>query len=858
MSTPVTARCTTILILTGLVMASVPAADLDTGWAGSGIRSIAHPTQGVILRALLMRPDGRVLVAGDSEAGSIWGLTTDGRLDASFGIGGVVHLRAFPDDNSLDVIRTLAQAADDRIYVGGESHDGWHWNTLLFRLMADGSVDTDFSAPDDTLSGDRIRALRVDGANRPLMAGSLFIPTIPGGSSGNTRAGIARFTTSGAWDPSFGDTGRVNLHDTGFLRMDDLVIDGSGRIVAVGLTTSNRGFGIVRLTATGALDSTFNSNGLLFVSSGGISNGSDNYAQAVAIDGAGRIVAAGASGGQGAIIRVTAAGSLDSDFAGNGVLMLGSLLTEIVAIALDGSGRILVAGNNAQGDGVVARLTASGVVDSSYGDAGSVVISHADQTCTDLVMDAAGRVLLAGHRGYGTGSQGFVARIKAAPAGSAPNPAPAVDGPTVTNTPRPTWTWQSAGGSGTFRYKLGDSVMTVSATVTTATTFTPATDLGHDLHTLWVQEQALDGNWSVVGSHTVDVDLMPPSAPSWASITSPTTSATPTWNWNVTSWSGSNAIIAHRYRLNNAAIEGGTVVGNVGSFTPGTPLPLGTHTLYLQRQERSGNWSSVVSRSVVIWDGSTALAPTISVNSLDAILTEDGWFSNLGRPRFNWQSGGGNGTYRFAWNTADLSAAATTTGTFHQPADALDEGVQILYLQEQAADDSWGPLASLAITIDRTPPPAPVVEVVDTTTNPRPTWHWHATEDHLEYRVGTSSDYWNAGSWSPATSFTPAAPLPPGEHRLYVWARDRLGNVDEEDHGMASVLIIEALQQRSVRLTVSDDQGPRASTLWAIHNGGLHYHGDTLEHVIHDLDNEDDTRLRFTPPADAPAPDGSG
>ncbi len=96
---------------------------------------------------------------------------------------------------------------------------------------------------------------------------------------------------------------------------------------------------------------------------------------------------------------------------------------------------------------------------------------------------------------------------------AAPNP-PEVSVPSLTNNPRPTWSWTpGGGGNGTFRYKLNDADLSSGATVTNATTFTPGSDLADDNHTLYVQEQDDSGNWSATGSATVTVDTTAPGQP---------------------------------------------------------------------------------------------------------------------------------------------------------------------------------------------------------------------------------------------------------------------------------------------------------------------------------------------------------
>ncbi|RRR78034.1 MAG: hypothetical protein EI684_00805 [Candidatus Viridilinea halotolerans] len=101
--------------------------------------------------------------------------------------------------------------------------------------------------------------------------------------------------------------------------------------------------------------------------------------------------------------------------------------------------------------------------------------------------------------------------------------APLVTGTTPTNDTTPTWDWTAqGGGNGTFRYRLNNSDLTTGATVTTTTSFTPATALAEGSHTLYVQERNTAGNWSASGSHAILVDTTSPTVTLSTTLTSPT------------------------------------------------------------------------------------------------------------------------------------------------------------------------------------------------------------------------------------------------------------------------------------------------------------------------------------------------
>jgi hypothetical protein len=91
--------------------------------------------------------------------------------------------------------------------------------------------------------------------------------------------------------------------------------------------------------------------------------------------------------------------------------------------------------------------------------------------------------------------------------------APAVSAATPTSDQTPTWTWVGGGGgNGTYRYRLDNADLTTGATTTTTASYTPATNLTAGVHTLYVQERDVVGNWSSSGSRAVTIDLTNPTA----------------------------------------------------------------------------------------------------------------------------------------------------------------------------------------------------------------------------------------------------------------------------------------------------------------------------------------------------------
>src|SRR5262249_22506156 len=134
------------------------------------------------------------------------------------------------------------------------------------------------------------------------------------------KMAIARYTTAGALDTSFGTGGRVIATASGFPGdyANAVAIQSDGKIVVAGY--SNGHIGVIRLNTDGALDGTFGSGGVLYAS---FTSGF-GFINALAIQADGSIVAAGQSYDFGLshydfnVARLTSTGALDSTFGGSG------------------------------------------------------------------------------------------------------------------------------------------------------------------------------------------------------------------------------------------------------------------------------------------------------------------------------------------------------------------------------------------------------------------------------------------------------------------------------------------------------------------------------------------------------------
>lgn len=165
-----------------------------------------------------------------------------------------------------------------------------------------------------------------------------------------------------------------------------MAVQPDGKVITVGYTSTNAGgndFAVMRHDRDGSLDSSFGTGGKVTTAIAA-DRGADQ-ARAVAVQPDGKIVVAGYTSGATtftdfAIVRYNADGTLDESFGtgGKAVHDFFSEVDSIHAIVLQDDGRIIVAGHSYTGptDGIdfaLARYTADGVLDASFGTGGTVV-----------------------------------------------------------------------------------------------------------------------------------------------------------------------------------------------------------------------------------------------------------------------------------------------------------------------------------------------------------------------------------------------------------------------------------------------------------------------------------------------------
>jgi uncharacterized delta-60 repeat protein len=346
---------------------------------------------------LAVQTDGKAVVAGDrfdmapSDDFVLARYTVNGALDPAFdGDGKVTTDFGGRSDGAGD----LAIQPDGKIVAAGSGFPAVvrPLDFALARYNRDGTLDSTFGDGGKVLT--TFEPNSIEGANAVAIQPDGKIV-----AAGRTRSpllryefAVARYLPNGSLDPSFDGDGRVV---TPISTSDDFVIDlavqPDGRLIAAGWSSLG-GFDIAmaRYNPDGSLDPSFDGDGIVIASF----RPAASYASKVLVLPDGRIVTGGDE-----LARFNRDGTVDRSFGNGGRTDTGDLGLLIPVMQPDGKilavGSIFAAGNVS--DFVVARLTAAGRIDATFGRGGRVVTNFGPHDeATDAKLLANGKLVVSG------------------------------------------------------------------------------------------------------------------------------------------------------------------------------------------------------------------------------------------------------------------------------------------------------------------------------------------------------------------------------------------------------------------------------------------------------------------------------
>ncbi len=367
-----------------------------------------------------------------------------GALDTTFGMGGKTTLSFPPGSNSSRAQAVVVQPDGKIVLAGFAQRSTMDSDFAIARLNANGSLDTGFNAGGKntvsfnlggiTNAGARAAALQADG--------KIVVAGFAQRTANDTDFALTRLLANGFLDTSFGGTGKVNFSfNLGSVNDDEatgLAIQPDGKIIVAGFaqrTTNDFDFAIARLNLDGSPDTSFNGTGKTNFGFNLGASANKDEAFGVTLQPDGKIVVVGFAQVSGfnfdfAVARLTASGALDPSFHGTGKVSVaydlgGNNNDEAFGVALQGDGRIVVAGFAERGPGnfnfAVARLNPDGSLDAGFGSGGKATVAFAlgggtldDDEATAVAVQPDGRIVVTGFAQRGVTDYDFaIARLAA-------------------------------------------------------------------------------------------------------------------------------------------------------------------------------------------------------------------------------------------------------------------------------------------------------------------------------------------------------------------------------------------------------------------------------------------------------------
>ncbi|MFT5525213.1 MAG: putative delta-60 repeat protein, partial [Pirellulaceae bacterium] len=366
--------------------------DAPTFAPGDGTQTIDIGGFDDVASAVALQADGKIVVVGEADSATGYDIVvarhhSDGTLDSSFGTGGIVTTAIGANS---EFGHAIVIQPDGKILVAGNSFNGSAFEIAVARYNSDGSLDTTFSG--DGIVTTPIGPSHTYGFGIALQDDGRIVVVGNSSNGGNSAVVVVRYLNDGTLDSSFsGDGIQETTITSGFNRAESVALQSDGLIVVAG-TTGLGDFAVLRYLDDGNLDTSFSGDGIQTTS---LSAGSDR-AYEVRIQSDGKIAVAGVSNtgvtSDIGIARYNADGTLDTSFSGDGLATTDFTGTKDSgsALLIQTDGKLIVAGET-QGAGgrdfAAVRYNADGTLDTSFDVDGRVTASLS--TFGDFALAAA-------------------------------------------------------------------------------------------------------------------------------------------------------------------------------------------------------------------------------------------------------------------------------------------------------------------------------------------------------------------------------------------------------------------------------------------------------------------------------------
>ena len=356
---------------------------------------------------------GKIVMVGSSNSNTtvsdavVARYTSAGNLDTSFGNDG--YWRITNNNTNAYEANSVAQLTDGRLVVGGNNGE----DAFIALLTEQGQLDTSFDS-------DGIKILSPSDSNLTQSIEAVGIHNNQIIFAGNSRdisndmhdIYIGKVNVNGSLDTSYGSSGVLasNLGQNEII--NNMTVLSDGAIVVVGMQSANtdnidsRAL-VVKFSASGALDSSFNSRGYLALDADSTVNDNQDELFDIEVNSSGILYASGSSRSTTTnaqlVLSVNANGSLNSQFDSDGIVLHDfGTSSESPSLTLDSNQKPLLTGiasNTTDGgsDVFIVRLSTDGQVDPLFNNGNPYVTSYgfSDDVSVILATGSTG-VLIAG------------------------------------------------------------------------------------------------------------------------------------------------------------------------------------------------------------------------------------------------------------------------------------------------------------------------------------------------------------------------------------------------------------------------------------------------------------------------------
>jgi uncharacterized delta-60 repeat protein len=313
----------------------------------------------LIVTDFIVLSSGKLLVVGYTTTGDFTMNTpdiivirylSDGTVDTTFAHNGLARIHV----NGVDHAYAVVERADGKLIVVGDSRIQFNDpSPVVLRLLENGSIDPTFgtNGATQTLIGTlgNLFHVTLQSDNKIVASGTAII-------GGKPNAFVIRYTEAGTVDTTFSGDGYASLnlgtnntlgYDVALVNNQELLLSGTFN------NGSDNDLFLAKLDSSGNLVTTFGVNGVATADFGNM----NTYRGEMIIDSLNRAVVTGTSDSHIYVARYSSSGALDTSFETNGFL---SIPISTSSSGMDvrvqpADNKVLVLGNSSEGI-VLARL----------------------------------------------------------------------------------------------------------------------------------------------------------------------------------------------------------------------------------------------------------------------------------------------------------------------------------------------------------------------------------------------------------------------------------------------------------------------------------------------------------------------